>query len=201
MVIFLNSLGEIQNNPLPLKSKFTVLNKDTLNIISKHKPIIAEDFEKALVLKERHRNTRLYDKFIEYIKSINKNLKDEGRVLLHTIGDSVSTTTTDPWMNKYIVPGGQIPSLQQLSKSWENILTIQDLHNIGLDYDLTLMTWYENFKQAWPELKDKYGEDFYRLWEYYLLSCAGSFRSGYLQLWQIVLTKQSGILERYEAVR
>jgi cyclopropane-fatty-acyl-phospholipid synthase len=142
-----------------------------------------------------------YKNHQDFMKIVSSHLKDEGLALLHTIGDSVSTTTTEPWIDKYIFPGGQLPSLQQLSKSWESILTIQDLHNIGPDYDLTLMAWYENFKQSWPELKDKYGEEFYRLWEYYLLSCAGSFRSGYLQLWQMVFTKQYNRLERYEAER
>ena len=142
-----------------------------------------------------------YKNHRDFMQIVSNHLKDDGLALLHTIGDSVSTTTTEPWVDKYIFPGGQIPSLQQLSSSWENILTIQDLHNIGLDYDLTLMSWHENFKQSWPELKDKYGEDFYRLWEYYLLSCAGSFRSGYLQLWQMVFTKQYNKLDRYEAER
>ena len=142
-----------------------------------------------------------YKNHRDFMQIVSNHLKDDGLALLHTIGDSVSTTTTEPWIDKYIFPGGQIPSLQQLSSSWENILTIQDLHNIGIDYDLTLMSWHENFKQSWPELKDKYGEDFYRLWEYYLLSCAGSFRSGYLQLWQMVFTKQYNKLDRYEAER
>lgn len=142
-----------------------------------------------------------YKNYRDYIKTIDKNLKDDGLVLLHTIGDSISSTTTEPWVDKYIFPGGQLPSIQQLGKSWENILTIQDLHNIGLDYDLTLLAWYKNFNQAWPELKDKYGEEFYRLWEFYLLTFAGSFRAGNLQLWQMVFTKIHHKLERYEAER
>ena len=142
-----------------------------------------------------------YKNYGEYMQCVNRNLKDDGLALLHAIGDSVSTTIPEAWMHKYIFPGGQLPSIQQLSGAWENILTVQDIHNIGLDYDPTLMAWYANFKKSWPDLKEKYGEKFYRIWEYYLLSCAGSFRSGYLQLWQIVLTKQSGRLERYEAIR
>jgi cyclopropane-fatty-acyl-phospholipid synthase len=142
-----------------------------------------------------------YKNYREYMQCVNRNLKEDGLALLHAIGDSVSTTIPEAWMNTYIFPGGQLPSIQQLSNAWENILTVQDIHNIGLDYDPTLMAWYDNFKKSWPNLKEKYGEKFYRIWEYYLLSCAGSFRSGYLQLWQIVLTKQFGRLERYEAIR
>ena len=52
-----------------------------------------------------------------------------------------------------------------------------------------LMAWHANFKAAWPELKSTYGDRFYRMWEYYLLSCAGGFRSRRMQLWQMVMTK------------
>ncbi len=60
---------DLKDKPLPLRSKFVVLNKDTLNIINTNKQIVVEDFEKALVLKEKHKNTRLYDKFIDYLKN------------------------------------------------------------------------------------------------------------------------------------
>jgi len=52
------------------------------------------------------------------------------------------------------------------------------------------MAWYANFGKAWPALKDRYGERFYRMWRYYLLSSAGGFRSRNTQLWQIVMTKK-----------
>ena len=66
---------------------------------------------------------------------------------------------------------------------------VEDLHNLGPHYDKTLMAWNDNFQRAWPSLSAKYDERFKRMWEYYLLSCAGGFRSRYIQLWQIVLTK------------
>lgn len=62
-------LKELKNTPLPLKTKFSVLNKDTLNIINNNKQVVIDDFEKAIVLKEKHKNTKLYDKFIEYLKN------------------------------------------------------------------------------------------------------------------------------------
>jgi len=64
-------LKELKNTPLPLKTKFSVLNKDTLNIINNNKQVVIDDFEKAIVLKEKHKNTKLYDKFIEYLKNID----------------------------------------------------------------------------------------------------------------------------------
>jgi len=62
------------------------------------------------------------------------------------------------------------------------------------------MAWFKNFNENWPKFKDKYGERFYRMWKYYLLSCAGGFRSGYINLFQFVFSK--GNLEKtYEGVR
>ena len=71
----------------------------------------------------------------------------------------------------------------------EGLFVMEDWHNFGPDYDTTLMGWYHNFKQAWPQLQAKYGDRFYRMWSFYLLGCAGAFRSRSQQLWQIVMTK------------
>jgi cyclopropane-fatty-acyl-phospholipid synthase len=82
-----------------------------------------------------------------------------------------------------------LPSISQIGQAMEGLFVMEDWHNFGPDYDKTLMAWYENFDRAWPELKDKYGERFYRMWRFYLLSSAGGFRSRSQQLWQIVFTK------------
>ena len=68
--------------------------------------------------------------------------------------------------------------------------TIEDWHNFGADYDPTLMAWYRNFNDAWPELKAHYGDRFKRMFDYYLLVCAGSFRSRENHLWQLVLSAE-----------
>ena len=72
----------------------------------------------------------------------------------------------------------------------EGRFLIEDWHNFGQDYDRTLMAWWDNFERAWPRLADKYGERFRRMWKYYLHSCAGYFRAGQGQLWQLVLSKR-----------
>jgi cyclopropane-fatty-acyl-phospholipid synthase len=77
---------------------------------------------------------------------------------------------------------------------------IEDWHNFGQDYDRTLMAWWERFDAAWPSLKQHYSERFYRMWKYYLLSCAGFFRSRQGQLWQLVLSKRAR-LAVYRSVR
>jgi cyclopropane-fatty-acyl-phospholipid synthase len=71
----------------------------------------------------------------------------------------------------------------------EGLFVVEDWHNFGPDYDQTLMAWHNNFELAWPDLKDKYDERFYRMWRYYLLSAAGGFRSRFNQLWQVVFTR------------
>ena len=67
---------------------------------------------------------------------------------------------------------------------------MEDWHNFGPFYDPTLMAWYANFEEVWPQLQPKYGDRFFRMWKYYLLSSAGGFRSRHQQLWQIVFTRR-----------
>ena len=125
-------------------------------------------------------------------------LSDDGMMLHHTIGSLVSKNHTDPWFDKYIFPGGVIPSLVQISSAAEGGWVIEDLHNFGPYYDSTLMAWHRNVTVAWADLPN-YDERFRRTWDYYLLSSAGSFRSRTLQLWQIVFTRsrqRSGVYRR-----
>lgn len=135
-----------------------------------------------------------------YMRTAARCLKDDGLFLLHTIGVNFSKTSPDPFIDRYIFPNCLIPSLRQLSAAMEHIFVVEDLHNFGPDYDRTLMAWHHNFNQHWPELQGEYGERFYRMWVYYLLSSAGSFRARNNQLWQFVLSKK-GVLGGYEAVR
>jgi cyclopropane-fatty-acyl-phospholipid synthase len=124
-----------------------------------------------------------------YFEVANKCLKDDGLFLLHTIGGIQSKAEPDPWIHKYIFPNGLIPSLVNVSKAFEDLFILEDLHNFGAYYDKTLMAWYENFNNGWDELKSEYDDRFYRMWKYYLLACAGAFRARDLQLWQMVLSK------------
>lgn len=130
-----------------------------------------------------------YKNYKSYIKKANELLEDEGRFLLHTIGSNTTTTFTDPWINQYIFPGGMLPSIAQIGKSIEDYFVMEDWHNFGQDYDTTLMAWRDNFVASWDSIKENYDERFYRMWYYYLSICAGSFRSRYNQLWQILLIK------------
>ena len=135
-----------------------------------------------------------------YMQMAKRCLKDDGLFLLHTIGSLKSGTGTDPWIEKYIFPNGSLPSLKQITTAVEGRFVIEDVHNFGSDYDKTLMAWYKNFIAAWPELSQKYDERFYRMWCYYLLSCAGAFRARSIQLWQIVLSPH-GAKGGYRSIR
>jgi cyclopropane-fatty-acyl-phospholipid synthase len=141
-----------------------------------------------------------YKNYRIYMQTIHRLLKEDGLFLLHTIGSNKSMITTDPWTNKYIFPNSMLPSITQIGASIEQLFVMEDVHNFGQDYDKTLMAWFENFDRSWDELKPDYDERFYRMWKYYLLSCAGSFRARKNQLWQIVLSKK-GVPNGYQAIR
>tara|TARA_B100001013_G_scaffold47265_1_gene24815 strand:- start:898 stop:2031 length:1134 start_codon:yes stop_codon:yes gene_type:complete len=129
-----------------------------------------------------------YKNYKEFFEIVRGCLKDDGAFLLHTIGANESTTTTDPWVEKYIFPNGMMPSAEQITKASEGIFIFDDWHNIGPHYDKTLMCWYENFVNNYDKLKSKYDEEFYRMWTFWLLSSAANFRSRTLQLWQVLFS-------------
>lgn len=141
-----------------------------------------------------------YKNYRRYMQVARRCLKDDGLFLLHTIGGNKSVITVDPWMDKYIFPGGVLPSIKQISKVVEGKFVVEDWHNFGADYDKTLMCWFENVSKNWASLADNYDERFFRMWKYYLLSCAGAFRARGNQLWQIVLSK-NGVRGGYVSVR
>ena len=141
-----------------------------------------------------------YKNYRTYMDVVNRCLNDDGLFLLHTIGGDKSVTSVDPWMNRYIFPNGMLPSIKQLGNAFEGVFVMEDWHNFSADYDKTLMAWYRNLTGNWDKIKANYNERFHRMWNYYLLSCAGAFRSRRIQLWQIVLAKH-GILGGYKSIR
>ncbi|AKH19149.1 cyclopropane fatty acyl phospholipid synthase [Sedimenticola thiotaurini] len=128
--------------------------------------------------------------YATFFQTVDRVLDDQGIFLLHTIGEQNDTIATDPWIDKYIFPNGKIPSPQRLIAAFQPGFVLEDWHNFGGDYDRTLMAWWKRFDAAWPSLQGRYDQRFYRMWKYYLHSCAGYFRSRQGQLWQLVLTKR-----------
>lgn len=144
-----------------------------------------------------HVGRKNYDTFMARTRDW---LTPDGLALVHTIVGRYPVRRSDPWITKYIFPGGMVPTPGQLGKAVEGKLVLEDVHNIGADYDKTLLAWWANFDQHWPELKDEYGDRFYRMWRYYHHYCAGSFRARYNHVWQMVLSRH-GVPGGYEAVR
>ncbi|MFC1790851.1 cyclopropane fatty acyl phospholipid synthase [Gemmatimonadota bacterium] len=133
-----------------------------------------------------HRN---YPTFFNCVRHC---LKPGGLFLLHTIGGNRSVSYVDPFIKKHIFQIGMIPSLAQIGKASENGLILEHWENFGPDYDPTLMAWCRNFEAAWPDLKSTrdrptpYDERFFRMWRYFLLTSAGSYRVRHVQVWQFV---------------
>src|SRR3569833_570490 len=135
-----------------------------------------------------------------YLEKAHELVRPDGLFLLHTIGSNRSSVATDPWIEKYIFPNGQLPSLAQIAAAAEGLWGIEDFHNFGTFYDRTLMAWLENFDRHWPEIAPRYGERFRRMWRFWLMASAANFRARKTQLWQIVLSP-TGVPGGYRAVR
>jgi len=133
-----------------------------------------------------------YTNYRTYMEVVNRCLKDDGLFLLHTIGSNTSVCSVDPWLAKYIFPNSMLPSARQITEAAEGIFIIEDWHSFGSHYDPTLMAWHQNFTDNWHCIQDAYDQRFKRMWVYYLLSCAGSFRARRNQVWQIVFSKYDG---------
>ena len=140
-----------------------------------------------------HKNHR------NYLECARRCLAPDGLFLLHTIAKAYTQTGTDPWIDRYIFPNGEIPSLAQIAGAAERLFVVEDVHNFGADYDRTLLAWHANVEHAWPRFAERYGERFRRMWRYYLLCCAGAFRARKLQLLQLVLSPH-GVAGGYRRV-
>jgi cyclopropane-fatty-acyl-phospholipid synthase len=141
-----------------------------------------------------------YKNYRTYFEVARRCLKDSGLMLLHTIGGNTSVRSVDPWIAKHIFPGSLLPSAKQLSQAAEGLFVMEDWHNFSADYDKTLMAWHANFEAHWNDLAHEYDERFHRMWRFYLLSCAGTFRSRMNQLWQIVYST-AGVPGGYRSIR
>jgi cyclopropane-fatty-acyl-phospholipid synthase len=141
-----------------------------------------------------HKNYRAY------MEVVRRVLKTDGLFLLHTIGSNTSRTSYDVWMNENIFPAAMLPSTAQIGRASEGLFVMEDWHNIGTHYDRTLREWFANFERAWPRLRARFGDRFYRIWKCYLLTCAGAFRAREYNLWQMVFSPK-GTVGGYASLR
>lgn len=127
-----------------------------------------------------------------YFNKVHELLKPGGRFMLQAIISRKKTPMADPWIDKYIFPNGVLVSAHQLKKHTKGLFTHEDLKDIGLDYYSTLMAWWYNFDSKYETLKTnnpKYNERFYRMWRYYLQTCAALFLTQEIHDWQLLLRK------------
>jgi cyclopropane-fatty-acyl-phospholipid synthase len=126
---------------------------------------------------------------------IHRLLRDGGLFLLHTIGNSDTTTIADPWIEKYIFRHSMAPSIGQLAAATEGLFTIHDWENYGQYYAPTLAAWQRNFEANWGkiaaiETERRFDERFRRMFNYYFLSCKAGFETEHVLLWQLVMGKK-----------
>jgi cyclopropane-fatty-acyl-phospholipid synthase len=125
----------------------------------------------------------------EYFKAVNKMLVNGGVSVLHTISHEFEEPA-DPWIQKYIFPGGYIPSIRQVVGALpDHDFHIVDFENLRMHYAMTLDIWRKRFAKNRPAVAKMFDEQFCRMWEFYLGTSSGSFRYGELSLSQIVFTK------------
>ncbi|MFO7655229.1 MAG: cyclopropane fatty acyl phospholipid synthase [Candidatus Krumholzibacteriia bacterium] len=141
-----------------------------------------------------HRNHR------SFMRVARRCLTDDGLLLLHTIGSNTSNVNGDAWTDRYVFPDSLLPSARQLAEASEGLLVLEDWHGFGPYYDPTLMQWHRNVVAHRQDLESRYDRHFFRMWRYYLLSCAGSFRARKNQVWQLVLSRR-GVPEGYRSIR
>jgi len=140
----------------------------------------------AVVAMLTHVGHRNYRTFMEIM---HRCLIPGGVLLIETVGSRVSRTNCEPWTNKYIFPGGMIPSLEQLDHSFAGLFHRVRMSEFGLSYVPTLRAWHRNLLAAWPGLESHYGESVRLMFEYFFLSCAGAFRARDLLHWHILVSK------------
>jgi cyclopropane-fatty-acyl-phospholipid synthase len=122
-------------------------------------------------------------------------LSKDGVVLLHSIGRFDGPASTNPFIDKYIFPGGYIPALSEVLPAVErNGLLVTDVEILRLHYALTLRHWRQRFRASWHTAVDRYGERFCRMWEFYLAGAETGFRYQNLMVFQLQLTKDQKAL-------
>ena len=135
-----------------------------------------------------HVGRKYYQKFFNQVAKL---LNEDGAALIHTIGSVNSPRDPQPWINKYIFPGGYTPSLSEVASPIENSgLIITDLEVLRMHYAHTLRHWKERFLLKKDQVLEMFDERFMRMWEFYLASCEMAFKWGDQVVFQLQLTKK-----------
>ena len=145
---------------------------------------------------KRRKKTKKYkikvqlNKKISSLPKIKSIMNDNGICLLHTIGSVDRPGPGQPFIQKYIFPGGIVPSLSDIIEPIEKTgLIVSDTETLIRHYDKTLESWLERFLAKRNEVKDLFDEKFVKMWEFYLASCAAAFRYRDLAVFQLQIVK------------
>jgi cyclopropane-fatty-acyl-phospholipid synthase len=154
---------------------------------------IAERFDRIVsVGMFEHVGVGFYDVFFRKCAEV---LADDGVMLLHSIGRSEGPGINNPWINKYIFPGGYIPALSEVLPSVERAgFLVTDIEILRLHYAETLKNWRERFLAHRNDLPKSYDQRFVRMWEFYLAASEMAFREQNLMVMQLQLTKRQGVV-------
>jgi cyclopropane-fatty-acyl-phospholipid synthase len=149
-----------------------------------------------------HVGRKNYRKFLEIAHGA---LEPHGTLLIESVGGHKSHSNCEAWIDKYIFPGGVVPCLSQIDAAASGLFQRTVTDEFGSSYVLTLRAWHRNLIQAWSAHEGRYGERVRRMFEYFFLTTAGSFRARYLLHWHILLKKvergaASGATASYSAV-
>jgi cyclopropane-fatty-acyl-phospholipid synthase len=134
------------------------------------------------------------DFYETYFRRCAELLTDDGVMVLHSIGRSEGPDASNPWIAKYIFPGGYIPALSEAIPAIERAgLLVCDIEILRLHYAETLKAWRERFMARREEAVRLYDQRFARMWEFYLAACEMTFRKQNMMVFQIQLTKRQGV--------
>ena len=184
--------------------KGLTLSKEQLNVAASRASTKAMSSKVQFALKDYRDEMGEYDRivsigmfehvglpfFSSYFQTISDRLAPDGVALVHTIGRASGPGVTNPFIRKYIFPGGYIPALSEVLPAIERAgLLVTDIEVLRLHYAKTLRAWREQFRQNWSDVSNLYSEEFCRMWEFYLAASEVAFRAQGLVVWQIQIAK------------
>jgi cyclopropane-fatty-acyl-phospholipid synthase len=154
---------------------------------------VSETFDRIVsVGMFEHVGVGYYDAFFRQCRTL---LDDDGVMLLHSIGRSEGPNVTNPWIAKYIFPGGYIPALSEVLPAVERAgLLVTDIEILRLHYAETLKAWRERFLVHREQVERLYDDRFVRMWEFYLAASEMAFREQAMMVFQMQLTKRQGVV-------